>query len=287
MTDEHHTQTIRTNGIDLSVTRAGLEGGPPVILLHGFPEGRLCWKHQVGPLADAGLDVFVPAQRGYETSDKPPDVKSYALDPLADDVLGLIDATGRPKVSLVGHDWGGIVAWWTAIRHPDRVERLAILNAPHPVALRHYIRKHPGQLLKSWYVFMMQIPRLPEAMVRRQGWRPMMDGLQKASRPGTFGEADFDEYRKVWSEPGAIVAMIGWYRAALQHRPADPADPRVHVPTLILWGTDDRFMQRGAAEASLAYCDDGRLEWFEGASHWLQHEEPDRVNRLLIDFLQP
>ncbi len=132
---------------------------------------------------------------------------------------------------------------------------------------------------------MMQIPWLSEATSRRDDWRPLVQGLQKTSRPGAFSEADFDAYRRMWSEPGAFTAMVHWYRAALRHPAGSPDDPRVHVPTLVLWGTEDRFMDRRAAEASLAYCDDGRLEWFEGATHWLQHEEPDRVNRLLIEFL--
>ena len=285
MADEPRRTSVVTNGIRLEVARAGPEGGPPTILLHGFPEDWSCWRRQIGPLAGAGLDVLAPDQRGYGRSDKPPGVAAYSLDTLADDVLGLIESTGRPSASLVGHDWGGVVAWWVAIRHPERVDRLAIVNAPHPVAFRRYTRTHPAQLLRSWYVFAFQIPRLPEAMFRRRDWRALVRALRETSRPGTFTGADFDHYRRVWSEPGAITSMVDWYRAALRHPPGPTAEPRVRVPTLMIWGTDDHFIERGVAEASLALCDSARLEWIEGATHWVQHEEPDRVNLLLFDFL--
>jgi pimeloyl-ACP methyl ester carboxylesterase len=256
-------------------------------LLHGFPEPWLCWRHQIGPLAEAGYRVLAPDQRGYNTSAKPPRVADYALDVLAADVIGLIDAAGRAKANVVGHDWGGIVAWWVALKHPDRVERLAILNAPHPVAFRHLLYRQPAQLLRSWYVFFFQLPRLPEANFRRANWHALTRALRTTSRPGAFSDEDLDLYRRAWSEPGAITAMIHWYRASLRQPPPTPADPRIHVPTLLLWGTDDAFIRRGAADASLELCDDGRLEWFEGATHWLHHEEPGRVSRLLLDFLGP
>ncbi|MEA2630467.1 MAG: epoxide hydrolase 4 [Chloroflexota bacterium] len=285
MSDDWNDTMITTNGVALHVVRAGPEDGPAVILLHGFPEPWLCWRHQIGPLAEAGLRVLAPDQRGYNTSAKPPRVSDYALDVLAADVIGLIDASGRAQVTLVGHDWGGVVAWWVALRHPERVERLAILNAPHPAAFRRYLRHHPAQLLRSWYVFFFQLPRLPEANFRRANWHELARALRTTSRPGAFSDEDLEQYRRAWSEPGAITSMIHWYRAALRYPAPTPPDPRIHVPTLLLWGNRDAFIQRGVAEASLALCDDGRLEWFEEATHWLHHEEPERVNRLLLEFL--
>ena len=222
----------------------GRATGAPVILLHGFPEPWFCWRHQIGPLAQAGCRVLAPDQRGYNTSDKPEGVASYALDVLSADVLGLIDAAGWSSASLVGHDWGGIVAWWTALRHPERVDKLAILNAPHPVAFQRHIRSHASQLLRSWYVFYFQLPGLPEAGFRRRNWRSLCRALETTSRPGTFPEAELDRYRQAWSEPGAIRSMIHWYRAAIRHRSAPPVDPRIHVPTLLIWGPDDHFLQR-------------------------------------------
>ncbi len=285
MNDEPKSRSVVTNGVSLHVAQAGPEDGPPVILLHGFPEYWAGWRHQIGPLADAGFRVLAPDQRGYNRSDKPEGIAAYALDVLAADVVGLIDANGWSQAALVGHDWGGLVAWWVALTAPDRVERLAILNAPHPVAFRRYVRTHPAQLLRSWYVGVFQLPWLPEFAFRRRNWRGLTRALVTTSRPGTFSEDDLARYRQAWSEPGAIRAMIHWYRAALRDRPEPPGSPRIRVPTRLLWGPGDRFLSRGLAEASLAFCDEGRLEWVEGATHWLQHEEPERVNRLLLDFL--
>jgi epoxide hydrolase 4 len=285
MTGEARSARIATNGITLHAVQAGPDDGPPVLLLHGFPETWSCWRDQIGPLAAAGYRVTAPDQRGYNRSDKPSRVADYGLDVLAADVVGLIDATGRPKATLVGHDWGGVVAWWVAITHPERVERLAILNAPHPVAFRRHLWTHPGQLLRSWYVFFFQLPLLPEANFRRGSYKILAQALRSTSRPGAFRDEDLDEYRRAWSEPGALRAMIHWYRAALRHPPAAPADPRVRVPTLLIWGMRDRFASPKLVDASLSYCDDARVERIDAATHWVQHEEPDRVNRLLIDFL--
>ena len=277
---------IATNGIRLHVVAAGPPDGPPVILLHGFPEFWYGWRHQIGPLAEAGFRVIVPDQRVYGTSEKPAPVSSYALDTLADDVAGLIESTGHPRAAIVGHDWGGIVAWWVAVRNPGLVERLAVLNAPHPVAFRRFLRSSPLQLLRSWYTFYFQLPGVPEAMFRRRNWRALARGMSTSSRPGTFTEADFDRYRAAWSEPGAIAGMIHWYRAAMRDRPATPPEIRVDSPALVIWGAKDKFLGRGLGPASLDLCDDGRLEVIEEASHWVQHEEPERVNRLLIGFLR-
>jgi epoxide hydrolase 4 len=278
-------ETIATNGVRLNVARAGPEAGRLVILLHGFPEFWYGWRHQIGPLAEAGHRVLAPDQRGYNLSDKPGGIASYAIDVLARDVVGLIDAAGRDRATLVGHDWGGGVAWWTAIAHRDRVDRLAILNAPHPVAFQRLLTSSASQLIKSWYMFAFQVPRLPEAALRRKNWRGLARGLSATSRPGMFSEEDLDRYREAWSRPGAITAMIHWYRAALRARPPLPNDTRVEAPTLLIWGARDRFIRREAAELSLSRCDRGRLEMIDEATHWVQHEEPGRVNRLLLDFL--
>jgi pimeloyl-ACP methyl ester carboxylesterase len=285
MNPEPTSRTIATQGISLALAEAGPEEGPPVVLLHGFPEPWFCWRHQIGPLAEAGLRVLAPDQRGYGRSDKPREIAAYGLDVLAGDVVGILDGMGLESSFLVGHDWGGIVAWWVALRHPDRVRKLAILNAPHPAAFRRYIATHPSQMLRSWYALYFQIPGLPEVQFGRAGGKALGRALVRSSRPGTFTEADLGRYRQAWSEPGALHGMINWYRAALRHPPAPPSDPRIRVPALILWGPRDRFLNRDLADASLALCDDGRLQWIEGATHWVQHEEPERVNRSLMDFL--
>jgi pimeloyl-ACP methyl ester carboxylesterase len=277
---------LPSDGLMLHAVRAGSRGGLPVILLHGFPEFWYGWRHQLGPLADAGFDVVAIDQRGYNTSDKPPHVRDYSVDRLAGDVASAIAAFGVQQAAVVGHDWGGIVAWWLAVTRPERVSRLAILNAPHPVVMRRALRTDPLQMLRSWYAFLMQVPGLPEWAARRQSWTKLFGGLQSSSRPGTFTDEDFVQYRQAWSQPGALTAMINWYRAAMRSPPALPADARVHVPTLVLWGMRDRFIRPKYAEKSAAMCDDARLEKIEDATHWLPHEEIRRVNEQLTEFLR-
>jgi pimeloyl-ACP methyl ester carboxylesterase len=274
------------DGVMLHAVRAGDRGGPTVVLLHGFPEFWYGWRHQLGPLADAGFQVVALDQRGYNTSDKPPHVRDYNLDRLAADMASAIAALGVERAAVVGHDWGGIVAWWLAVTRPERVRRLAVLNAPHPVVMRRALRTDPLQMLRSWYTFMMQVPGVPEWAARRRDWARMVDGMRASSRPGTFTDKDFAGYKEAWSRPGAITAMVNWYRAAMRSPPVIPADVRVHVPALVLWGAKDKFIRRKYAEKSSALCDDGRLEVFNDATHWVQHEEAGGVNGRLVEFLR-
>jgi epoxide hydrolase 4 len=271
------------DGTRLHVVEAGPEDGPLVVLLHGFPEFWYGWRHQIGPLAAAGWRVAVPDQRGYNLSDKPRGIRAYTLDRLAGDVLAVADAAGRDRFSLVGHDWGGVVAWWLASRHPGRLDRLAILNAPHPATLSGHMRRHPTQALRSWYVAFFQLPGLPERVLSAGGFRFARRALERTSRPGTFGEEDLARYREAWGRPGALTAMLDWYRAL--RCPQSAAGMRVRVPTLVLWGRRDAFLDEGLAERALSLCDDGRLQAWDDAGHWIQHEQAGRVNAALTAFL--
>src|SRR3712207_5146322 len=181
---------LRGSGVELHAAAAGPPDGPLAILLHGFPEFWWGWRRQIGPLAAAGLRVVAPDQRGYNLSDKPPGVRAYDLDALADDVLGLADALGRQRFAVVGHDWGGILAWHLAGRDPERVERAAVLNAQHPGTMRGYARARPSQMAKSWYIAFFQLPALPEAMQRAADFAWLRNGLTRTSRPGTFTPED-------------------------------------------------------------------------------------------------
>ncbi|QJD78795.1 alpha/beta fold hydrolase [Spirosoma rhododendri] len=277
-----HT-TVDTNGVRLHVVQAGPATGPLMLLLHGFPEFWYGWKAQMQPLADAGFRVWVPDQRGYNLSDKPAGIDAYRLDTLVADVVGLIDAAGVEKAIVVGHDWGGIVAWWLAVTYPERVERLVILNVPHPAVLSGFIRRNPGQLLRSWYVAFFQLPILPEWLMGRRRGAMLARTLRSSSRPGTFSRDDLAQYRTAWSQPGAVRSMVNWYRALIRRPAARRPSIRVTVPTLIIWGIHDRFLQRELAQASLTRCDDGRAEYLD-TTHWVQHEAPQRVNELILDF---
>jgi pimeloyl-ACP methyl ester carboxylesterase len=283
-TDLRH-RTIAVNGVRLHVVEAGSEDGPLLILLHGFPEFWYGWRRQIGPLAAAGFRVQVPDQRGYNLSGKPRRVSSYNLDRLAGDVVGLIDAAGAAKARVVGHDWGGVVGWWLGIRHAERLERLALLNIPHPLVMERAVRHSAVQRKKSRYIFFFQLPWLPERIFSRHDFAYAVRSLRVSSRPGTFSDEEIARYKEAWSQGGAVRSMLHWYRAALRARPRRPSSPRVTVPTLLIWGTQDRFLGQELAQPSIDLCDHGRLELIPEATHWVQLEEPARVNPLLVDFL--
>lgn len=284
---------VAGDGVRLSCLRAGPIGGPPVVLLHGFPEGAaLGWRRQIGPLAAAGLRVWAPDQRGYDGSDRPPRIRDYHLDRLSADACAVLDAAareaGRPRAHLVGHDWGGGVAWWTALRAPERLASLVILNCPHPLVMRRALMFGDlRQMGRSWYMAWFQIPWLPERLALAGGAAAMARGLRQSARPGVFGDAELAEYRQHWSQPGALRTMIHWYRA-LRFAPAVPAtapDGRVRVPTRLIFGRQDAFLRHQLVPPSAALCERGELRWIEEATHWVQHEEPEQVNAWIAEWV--
>ncbi len=276
---------IETNGIQLHVVQSGPEHGPLVILLHGFPEFWYGWQKQIEPLAQSGLRVWAPDQRGYNLSDKPSGLPAYRLDELAHDILGLISAAGREQAYIVGHDWGAIVAWWLGIHYPGRIKKLVILNGPHPKVFQKTLSTHPDQWLRSTYAAFFQIPFLPEATLRNKDWQLVVETLRNSSQPGTFLDEDIERYRQAWWKKGAMTCMLNWYRSALRQFPNLGGDLIVRPPALILWGARDAALRSSMAEDSLKYCQDGRLVMFEDATHWLQHEKPGEINDLIINFL--
>ncbi|MBX2998507.1 MAG: alpha/beta hydrolase [Caldilineaceae bacterium] len=278
-------ETVKTNGVRLHVVQAGPEDGPLVILLHGFPEFWYGWRRQIPALAEAGYWVWAPDQRGYNLSDKPAEIPAYNLDELTRDIVGLIDAAGREKAFVIGHDWGAAVAWWLAIHYPERVEKLGILNVPHPSVMAKTLRSQPRQLLKSWYIFFFQIPRLPEFLISRGQWQGAKQIMRRSSRPGSFSDEDLEMYREAWSQPQAFTSMINWYRAAVRNSQKMGRSRRVSIPTLMLWGVNDVALDRSMAQPSIDFCDEGRLVFFEQATHWVQHDEADKVTKFLLDFL--
>lgn len=277
---------IQAGEVTLNVALAGPEDGPPVILLHGFPEAWFGWRAQIGALAEAGFRVIAPDQRGYNLSDKPKGAASYRLDLLAGDVLALADALNLKSFNLVGHDWGASVAWWLATIAPERITRLAILNAPHPAIWRREMTEDPEQRKKSGYVRMLQIPLLPEIMVRATGYKGLADAFKQSARPDAFDAEAMAAYRAAWTRPGALTATLNWYRALfMQPLPVPPAGS-LRPKTLVLWGDQDAFARPELAEMSAALCAEAAVRHFPAASHWLAHDEPEAVNGALVEFLQ-
>ena len=273
------------NGLRLHYVEAG--EGPPVILLHGFPDFWYSWRMQIPALARAGSRVLAPDLRGYNLSEKPAGVASYRLPLLLDDVVGLIRHAGAERAAVVGHDWGGVIAWHLAMSRPEHVERLAILNAPHPVLFRRALRR-PAQRLRSWYILFFQLPYLPELLCRWHRFallrRALMNG---AVGRGREGKQDLERYVEALARPGTLTAAINYYRAIVRAtgRGELPPPRVIEVPTLVLWGERDAYLGPWLTEGLGEWVRDLRLERFPRAGHWLQVQAAEQANRALIDFL--
>lgn len=275
---------IETNGVQLHVVQAGPRDGELVLLLHGFPEFWYGWRKQIAYLASKGYRVWAPDQRGYALSDKPKRVRDYQAHLLAEDIAGLIDASGKEAAILVGHDWGGIVAWRTARTYPHLIKRLVILNAPHEAAMTQQFKQNPVQIFRSSYVGFFQIPRLPEKLLSRSDWGPATKMLQATSRKEAFSNESLARYREAWSQPRAFTSMLNWYRAMARSFSSQDVPNRVSAPTLMIWGAKDKFLGRNLALESLNFCNEGRLVFLESATHWVHLEAAEQVNELIEKF---
>jgi len=217
-------QDVRVNGVRLHCVVEG--EGPLVLLLHGFPETSRAWRKQIPALAKR-FKIVTPDLRGYGGSEKPKGIAAYRTSVLAEDIVALIRTFGVERAHVVGHDWGGGVAWTLATLHPEALDRLVVLNCPHPAVMQRALRSSWAQIRRSWYIFAFQIPWLPEWAFSRNGGKALKDVLRRSSGPGTFTEADLDEYARAFSAPGAATAAMNYYRAAARSRlHTRTADPR-------------------------------------------------------------
>jgi pimeloyl-ACP methyl ester carboxylesterase len=259
--------------------------GPLVVLLHGFPEFWYGWRAQIEPLAAAGFRVVVPDMRGYNLSSKPAGVGAYDLDPLTADVRNLILERGETRAWVAGHDWGGAVAWATAMFHPEVVERLAILNAPHPRRFLEEIR-HPRQAAKSWYMGYFQLPWVPERLARARDFWMLRSGFEHDARPGAFSSENLARYTEAWSQPGALTGSINYYRALSRQTPRAAARRirPIEAPTRVIWGTRDRYLGRNLAEPRRSDVPNLERVIHLDTSHWVQHDEPEQIVDHLTEF---
>jgi epoxide hydrolase 4 len=281
-----YSRTYQVNGIDLHIMEMGEKGHRIILFLHGFPEFWYGWQKQMEYFALKGFHVIVPDQRGYNLSSKPKGVLSYRITTLAEDIIQLIRATSTEKVYMVGHDWGGAVAWAVAYLHPGLLHKVIILNMPHPRVFRQTVRKDLRQMLKSWYIGFFQLSKIPEKVLAMYQYRMMQNSLLRTSLPGTFSLADLQQYRQAWQQPEALHSMINWYRAAMRYKnPFSLGFQQVEIPLLLIWGNKDKFLQPEMAQKSLRYCQNGRLHMMAEATHWLHHEKSKEINELIYQFM--
>ncbi len=272
----------KVNGVRLHYVEAG--SGPLVLLLHGFPEFWYSWRHQIPALAAAGFHVLALDLRGYNLSDKPRGVSAYRIDTLLGDVLGLIDHVSAERAAIAGHDWGGVIAWHLAMHHPQKVEKLIILNAPHPAAYRRELQSWT-QLLKSWYIFFFQLPSLPEQLLSAGDFAWLERLLRhQPVHPQAFGSEDVRRYKQALAQPGALTAALNYYRAFLRYRAKGTVreDVSINVPVLLLWGERDSYLSLRLTEGLSAWVPNLRVVRFPDVSHWIQNDAPERVTQSLL-----
>jgi pimeloyl-ACP methyl ester carboxylesterase len=270
-------------GVSLHCVEAG--EGPLVLFLHGFPDFWYGWRRQLPALAAAGFRAVAPDLRGYGTSSKPRGVSSYGVRTLVGDVASLVEKLGAQRAHVVGHDMGAGLAWAFAMMHPDRLGRLGILNGPHPERMMTAMRD-PVQLAKSWYVFALQVPWFPEQILRMDDYGVLTRAIRdEPTNRAAVTPEDLALYREAWSRPGALEAMLSWYRALFRPGALVPVRP-IEAPALVLWGeAADPHLGPGLATPSASFVPDARVVMLPGASHWVQHDEAERVNAELVRFL--
>ncbi len=281
-------QQVSANQLSFRVATAG-SGDRLLLCLHGFPESAVSWRHQIVPLACAGYRVWAPDLRGYAGTSRPTGLDAYRIETLLEDVTGLIDASKAQRVVLVGHDWGGMISWYYVMRWPTRVEALVALNAPHPACFEREVR-HWRQLRRSWYMAMCQIPWLPETLLAAGDARAIgtifeQMRVHRESIPDDIVRL----YRQQAGEPGALTAMLNYYRAVLRGggavRQRILGYPTIDVPTLVIWGLQDQALVRQNLDGLDEFVTDLTIVKMDRAGHFVHQDEPKRVTHEIVRWL--
>ena len=273
---------ITTNGVKLHYVTQG--EGDLMLMLHGFPEFWYSWRHQIPEFAK-DYKVVALDLRGYNDSDKPADKSAYVMDEFILDVEGVIKGLGYDKCILVGHDWGGAIAWNFAYAHPEMVERLIILNLPHPAKFAEGMR-NPQQLLRSSYMFFFQIPWLPEFLIQSSDYQPIETAIKgMAVNKSAFSKEDLEAYKDAAAKRGAMTATLNYYRNIFQQRMTSQDWSVLEVPTLMIWGEKDTALGKELTYGTEAYVRDFKIKYIPDCSHWVQQEKPELVNQYMREFL--
>lgn len=282
-TDFHH-EMIRVGALNTHAVLEGLTSGPLVVMLHGFPEFWYSWRYQIKPLAQAGFRVVAVDMRGYNLTDK---AGPYDVLTLVEDTAALIKALGHEKATIVGHDWGGMIAWSFAAIRSAMTERLIVCNLPHPKTIGRAFRSfYLPQLIKSWYIGFFQLPVLPEAVIRAGNYA-IFAYILRRSASGHLTSADLDYYREAWSQPGAMTAMLGYYRALrTSNMLLESKDLNVHVPARLIWGEPDLALSTRLAEWSPRWCPGLDIKIIRKSSHFVMQQAPEQVTAYMLEFLK-
>lgn len=283
------TITIKANGIWFEVATMG-EGERLALCLHGFPEHAYSWRYQMPCLAELGYRVWAPNLRGYGNSDSPPGIEAYRIDTLVADVAALIEASGAREILLIGHDWGGALAWLLAMDQPALISRLIVLNLPHPACFLRELKRRV-QFLKSWYVLLFQIPWLPELLLGAFRARAVAEMIRRTScKPRRFSEEALEVYRQNASRPGRLTAMLNWYRASWRAGGLNTLFrqhyPKIETPTLLLWGDADAALSIRTTRGTDQYVSNLTFRVLHGVSHWVQQEAHEAVNAMMGAWLE-
>ncbi|MCS6858035.1 MAG: alpha/beta hydrolase [Sandaracinaceae bacterium] len=278
---------VHVGGLRFSLRVAGEPNAEALALcLHGFPESSYSWRYQMPLLAKLGYRVWAPDLRGYGDSDKPNRVEDYRLEFLLEDIAGLVDQASAKRLILVGHDWGGYLAWQFAIRRIRPLERLIVMNIPHPRRMAEGLRRSPKQLLRSWYMFAFQIPRLPEWWLSRNNHEAIRKAfLGMAIDKSRFPPHVLDEFVRSASQPGALFGMLAYYRASFRYPHRTPRRV-LELPTLLLWGEEDRALGKELTHNTHELVRPLTLRFIPNCSHWVQQEAPEVVNAMIEDWLE-
>jgi epoxide hydrolase 4 len=273
---------ITTNGIKLHYVTQG--EGPLMLMLHGFPEFWYSWRYQIPEFAK-NFKVVALDLRGYNDSDKPKEKSAYVMDEFIQDIQGVIKGLGYQKCVLVGHDWGGAIAWCFAYAHPEMLERLIILNMPHPAKFAQGLRA-PQQMWRSTYALFFQLPWLPEFLIQSSDYQAIETVLKgMAVNKSAFTKADIDAYKDAVAKPGALTAILNYYRNITQHKMLKENWGILQVPTLMIWGEKDTALGKELTYGTEAYVKDFQIKYIPNSSHWVQQEQPEFVNKYICDFL--
>ena len=281
------TEFVAANGLRFEVDMCG-EGERLALCLHGFPEHSFSWRYQLPMLAELGFKAWAPNLRGYGNTTRPAGIAAYSLENLMADVAGLIDAAGCRETVLIAHDWGAIVAWLFAVRKVRPLQRLIICNVPHPAAAWRAFRSW-HQLKKSWYILFFQVPGLPERMLGQNGAQRVGEMIRgTSSDPAQFSDAVIQVYSRNAAQPGALTAMLNYYRALLRggvRRQAALGFPVIETPTLMVWGEEDVALSKQTSFGTERFVRDLTLRYLPRVSHWVQQEQPEVVNAMMRAFL--